>query len=45
MTWANIKYEKTELFRNLSQKYDWDVTQKTFKIYHINFNLYHNILS
>ena len=36
MTWANIKNEKTKLFRNLSQKYDWDVTQKTFKTYHIN---------
>ena len=36
MTWANIKNEKTALFRNLSQKYDWDVTQKIFKTYHIN---------
>ena len=36
MTWANIKNEKSSLFKELSQKYDWDVAQKTFKTYHIN---------
>ncbi len=36
MTWANIKKEKNDLFKELSEKYQWDVTKKTFKTYHIN---------
>ncbi len=36
MTWANIKNEKSTLFKELSQKYDWDVTKKFFKAYHLN---------
>jgi hypothetical protein len=36
MTWANIKNEKSILFKQLSQNYDWDVTKKSFKTYHMN---------
>ena len=36
MTWANIKNEKTELFKYLSEKYDWNVKQKNFITYHMN---------
>ena len=36
MTWASIKNEKNTLFKELSQKYNWDVTKKNFKTYHVN---------
>jgi len=36
MTWAIIKDVKSALFKELSQKYDWDVTKKSFQTYHVN---------
>jgi len=36
MTWANIKDKKSVLFKTLSKKYEWDVTNTTHNYYNIN---------